>query len=146
VNIAIHAVDIDPAAVDCARRNVGPVVALGDLYQPLPHDLRGHVDVIVANAPYVPTDAIRLMPAEARLHEHRVALDGGADGLEIVRRVIADAPQWLAPGGHLLVESSQRQAPSMVGVMLNHGLVARVSHCDDLGGTVVIGRFPPADA
>ncbi len=112
--VELHAVDIDPAAVRCARRNVaahGGQVYEGDLYAPLPATLRGRVDVLVANAPYVPTEAIGLLPAEARLHEARVALDGGADGLDVLRRVIAAAPQWLAPGGHLLVETSERQAP-----------------------------------
>ena len=57
------------------------------------------VDVVVANAPYVPTDAIALMPPEARDHEPAVALDGGVDGLDVQRRVAAAAPGWLAPGG-----------------------------------------------
>jgi release factor glutamine methyltransferase len=141
VAIELYAVDIDPAAFECARRNLGSGVLLGDLYQPLPDQLRGHVDAIVANTPYVPTDAIRLMPAEARLHERRVALDGGTDGLEIARRVIAGAPSWLAPGGHLLMETSENQAPSVVDLMHHNGFVPRVSHCDDLSATVVIGRF-----
>ncbi|WP_246002606.1 putative protein N(5)-glutamine methyltransferase [Allorhizocola rhizosphaerae] len=118
----LWSVDIDPAAVACARRNLDPQrVLLGDLYEPLPHHLRRRVDVIVANAPYVPTDAIGLMPAEARLHEHRVALDGGADGLDIVRRVVAGAPAWLAPHGHLLVETSRDQAPAVRDHMRRNG-------------------------
>lgn len=143
VDIALTAVDIDPAAVACARRNLGPVVLLGDLYQPLPRHLRGHVEMIVANTPYVPTDAIRLMPAEARIHEHRVALDGGADGLAILRHVVAGAPTWLAPGGHLLIETSEDQARAATETMGQHGLVARVSHSDERSGTVVIGQFSP---
>src|SRR5207253_8147105 len=79
--IELHAVDVDPVALNCARRNIpaddGEVYE-GDLYEPLPATLRGRVDVVVANAPYVPTAAIGLLPAEARLHEARVALDGGA--------------------------------------------------------------------
>ena len=63
----------------------------GDLYEPLPAALRGRVDLLVANAPYVPTEAIALMPPEARLHEPLVALDGGADGLDVARRVVAGA-------------------------------------------------------
>lgn len=78
----VHAVDIDEAAVTYARRNLPAAqVYRGDLYGPLPSRLRGRLDVIVANAPYVPSDEIRLMPAEARHHEPRVALDGGADGV-----------------------------------------------------------------
>jgi release factor glutamine methyltransferase len=142
--IDLYAVDIDPAAVECAQRNLGPVVFHGDLYEALPADLRGQLDVVVANTPYVPTDAISLMPAEARVHEHRVALDGGADGLDIARRVVTGAPFWLAPGGHLLIETSEDQAPCVAGVMIHRGLTARVSHSDDLGGTVVIGRLTHA--
>ena len=140
VSIALHSVDIDPVAVECARRNLGPAVLVGDLYQPLPANLRGQVDVIVANAPYVPTDAIRLLAPEARLHEALVALDGGSDGLAVVRRVVAGAPSWLAPGGHLLIETSEDQAPLVSELMVHHGLSTRVSHRDDLGATVVIGR------
>ena len=110
--IEVHAADLDPDAVACARRNLDPDrVHEGDLYAALPTGLRGRVAVILANAPYVPTDAIALMPPEARDHEHRVALDGGADGLDIQRRVIAEAPAWLRPGGRVLVESEPRAGP-----------------------------------
>ena len=63
----------------------------------------GASHVVVANAPYVPTDAIAVMPPEARDHEPSVALDGGAEGLDVQRRVAAAAPRWLAPGGSLLI-------------------------------------------
>jgi release factor glutamine methyltransferase len=140
--VGLYAVDIDPAAVRCARRNVaaaGGRVYEGDLYAPLPAALRGRVDVVVANAPYVPTGAIRLLPPEARLHEPRVALDGGADGLDVQRRVIAAAPLWLAPGGHVLVETSERQAPRTADAVARSGLVPRVARSGELGATVVIG-------
>lgn len=129
-----YAADVDPAAVACARRNLpaGHVVE-GDLYDPLPPPLRGTVAVIVANAPYVPTGAIATMPPEARDHEHRVALDGGADGLDVQRRVVAGAPDWLAPGGRVLVEASERQAPVSAALMTAAGLEAEVD------GQVVIG-------
>jgi release factor glutamine methyltransferase len=141
----VHAVDIDPAAVRCARRNLsaaGGHVYQGDLYAPLPDGLRGRVDVLVANAPYVPTGEIGLQPAEARLHEPRVALDGGADGLDVLRRVIAGAPLWLAPVGGVLVETSERQAPRAAEAMTGAGLVARVASSDEMGATVVIGTRP----
>ena len=112
-DVELHAADLDPAAVRCARRNVaaaGGRVYQGDLYAPLPKQLRGRVDVLVANAPYVPADAVALMPPEARLYEARVALDGGVDGLDVLRRVAAGAAEWLAPGGRLLVETSEAQA------------------------------------
>lgn len=57
----------------------------GDNCEPLPASLRGRVDILVANAPYVPTESIRLMPPEARIHEPRMALDGGSDGLDVQR-------------------------------------------------------------
>ena len=72
----------------------------------------GRVDLLLANAPYVPTDSIALMPPEARLYEPRVALDGGSDGLDVHRRIIAGATRWLAPHGRLLVETSRNQAPA----------------------------------
>jgi release factor glutamine methyltransferase len=81
------------------------------------------------------------MPPEARDHEHRVALDGGADGLDVVRRAIAGAPDWLAPGGHLLIETSEDQAPIAAAAMTRHGFEARVVHDEDAGGTVVIGQL-----
>ena len=143
--VELYAVDVDPAAVRCARRNVaaaGGQVYEGDLYEPLPATLRGRVDVLVANAPYVPTDAVGLLPPEARIHEPRVALDGGADGLDVLRRVTAAAPPWLAPGGHLLVETSERQAPQAVETVAHNGLIPRVARSDKLNATVVIGTRP----
>ncbi|MFC0106855.1 putative protein N(5)-glutamine methyltransferase [Kibdelosporangium aridum] len=137
-DLELHAVDIDPAAVRCARRNVSNVY-LGDLYSPLPPGLRGRVDVLVANAPYVPTEAIALMPPEARDHEPLVALDGGADGLDVQRRVTAQAWQWLAPGGHLLIETSDRQAPHTAAAFAEHGLRPRIERSEELSATVVIG-------
>jgi release factor glutamine methyltransferase len=96
----------------------------------------------VANVPYVPTDALALMPPEARLHEPRAALDGGADGLDVLRRVAAEARRWLAPGGHLLVETSQSQVSDAVEAFRRGGLEPRVAHHDEVGATVVIGTLP----
>ncbi|HEY0277025.1 MAG TPA: putative protein N(5)-glutamine methyltransferase [Solirubrobacterales bacterium] len=140
--IELYAADIDPAAVRCARRNLagrGTVVE-GDLFDPLPAGLRGRVDVLVANAPYVPTDAIGTMPPEARLYEAMVALDGGADGLDVQRRVAQAAPSWLAAGGHLLVETSDRQAPRTAELFAAAGLTTRIVGSEEFEATVVIGR------
>jgi release factor glutamine methyltransferase len=138
----VHAADLDTAAVRCARRNLPPdSVFEGDLYDALPARLRGRVDVLVVNAPYVPTEAIALMPPEAREHEHRVALDGGADGLDVQRRVLADAPQWLAPGGLVLVETSPDQAPRTLALMRAAGLSARLCTDDDVAGTCATGTL-----
>jgi release factor glutamine methyltransferase len=141
-SVELHAADIDPAAVRCARRNVVGSVYCGDLYSALPAELRGRVDVLVCNAPYVPTDAIALMPPEARDHELRAALDGGADGVEVQRRVAAGAPEWLAPGGWLLVETSPRQAPQTLAAFTAAGLRAEVVADEDLAATVVVGARP----
>jgi release factor glutamine methyltransferase len=116
----------------------------GDLYQPLPPALAGRVDLLLANAPYVPTESIALMPPEARLYEPRVALDGGADGLDVQRRIAADATRWLAPHGHLLVETSRSQAAGTVAAFERHGLAADVVISDALDATVVIGSLPTA--
>ncbi|KAA6214675.1 putative protein N(5)-glutamine methyltransferase [Streptomyces albofaciens JCM 4342] len=143
--VELHAADIEPAAVRCARRNIPPAtgrVYEGDLYAALPPGLRGRVDILVVNAPYVPTDAIGLLPPEARDHEPRVALDGGADGLDVQRRVAAEALQWLAPGGHLLIETSERQAPHTLDAFRRSGLRAWLATDEDLCATVVIGTGP----
>jgi release factor glutamine methyltransferase len=139
--IELHAADLDPAAVRCARRNLGSLGHSyeGDLYDPLPATLRGRVDLLVANAPYVPTDALGLLPSEARLHEPRIALNGGADGMDVLRRVAAEAPSWLSPGGHLLAEASERQAPHVRDLFARHGLTAKVVESAELEATVVIG-------
>ncbi len=138
-DLDLSAVDIEPAAVRCARRNLGGKVYEGDLYAPLPATLRGRVEVLVANAPYVPTDAVGLMPPEARLYEPLVALDGGTDGLDVLRRVIAAAPEWLAPAGRLLFETGVDQAPAAMATVRGAGLSPRVVHDEEIGATVVIG-------
>ena len=143
----VYAADIDPAEVAVARRNLPPAsggdrVFEGDLFDALPAGLRGRVDILIANAPYVPTAEIALMPPEAREHEPLVALDGGADGLDVQRRIAADAREWLAPGGSLLIETSVRQAPATAEAMRAGGLEPRTVHDDELDATVVIGRSP----
>ncbi|MGI8881491.1 MAG: putative protein N(5)-glutamine methyltransferase [Jatrophihabitans sp.] len=137
----LHASDVDPAAVRCARRNLLPVggrVHEGDLYDSLPDSLRGHVDILAVNAPYVPTDAIALMPPEARLYEARVALDGGVEGIDVQRRVAATAQQWLTPSGHLLIETSEQQAALTRAACAEAGLLARAVESDDGMGTTVV--------
>jgi release factor glutamine methyltransferase len=179
----LHAADLDPAAVACARRNLEPSaegdggrqggwgapggtgggsppcgraapqagghppmtavrgrVYVGDLFGALPGGLRGRADILICNAPYVPTGDVAFLPAEARDHEPLVALDGGLDGLAILRRAASDAPGWLAPGGALLVETSDRQAPEMAAAMAAAGLSPAIRTDEDWGATVVTGR------
>jgi len=140
--VELHAADLDPAAVRCARRNVaaaGGRVYEGDLFAPLPAGLRGRVDILAANVPYVPTGSVGFLPPEARDHEARIALDGGPDGLDVLRRVAAEARDWLAPGGVLLFETSEDQAPRALAVVRAGGLRARVATDEELYATVVIG-------
>jgi release factor glutamine methyltransferase len=138
--VSLHAADVDPAAVACARQNLGTPVYRGDLYEPLPPRLRGRVDVIVANVPYVPSGEVPLLPSEARDHEPLTSLDGGADGLDVLRRVAAEAPRWLRPGGHLLIETSERQAAAAVQAFSANGLCPSIARDDEIGATAVIGQ------
>jgi release factor glutamine methyltransferase len=143
--IELHASDVDPVAVRCAERNVDPVcgsVYEGDLYSALPARIRGNIDILAVNAPYVPTESISSMPHEARAHEPTVSLDGGADGLDIHRKVAAEALAWLRPGGHLLIETSRRQAKLTATAVARGGLTPRIVRSEELDGTVVIGRRP----
>ncbi|KUN81259.1 putative protein N(5)-glutamine methyltransferase [Streptomyces griseoruber] len=140
--VELHAADIDPAAVRCARANVaahGGHTHHGDLFEALPGRLRGRVDILAANVPYVPTDEVPLLPAEARDHEPRTALDGGGDGLDVLRRVAAGAPEWLAPGGILLVETSERQTPAAVEAFARAGLTVRPAEDEERNAHVVLG-------
>jgi release factor glutamine methyltransferase len=80
------------------------------------------------------------MPPEAREHEPRVALDGGDDGLAVLRRIAALAPGWLAPGGSLLLECAAHQGDPARDVVAAAGLAAVVEHDDEADATVVVGR------
>lgn len=136
----VHAADASPEALGYARRNLrADRVHGGDLDAGLPPDLRGRVDVLVANAPYVPTAAIGTMPPEARDHEPHTALDGGADGLDLHRRIGALAPRWLRPGGHLVVETSRGQATGTAAAMV--GFTTTVVRDEDRDGTAVVGTL-----
>jgi release factor glutamine methyltransferase len=140
--VRLHAVDVDPVAVACARDNLAGlgVVHEGDLYSALPRALRGKVDVIVCNAPYVPTGEIPMMPPEARDHEPGHALDGGPDGLDVQRRVILEAAQWLRPKGYLLIETSRGQASGTLEAFSRAGFAGRVVTSRELDATVVAGH------
>jgi release factor glutamine methyltransferase len=141
-DITLYAADLDLAAVACARRNVEPIgghVSQGNLYAALPPTLRGHVDVLLSNVPYVPTDEIQFLPAEARLHEPHTTLDGGTDGLAILRQVAAEATHWLAPGGSILTETTEPQAPLAATILTAAGLTPRITTSEHLYATTVTG-------
>ena len=143
--VELYAADVDPAVVACARLNLEPLGAWvfeGDLFEPLPQSLRGRVKILTANVPYVPTAAIALLPTEARAYEPLVALDGGTDGLDVLRRVAAAASTWLAPGGHLLFETSHHQAALARQILTANALAPRTVSDEDLGATVIIGTKP----
>jgi release factor glutamine methyltransferase len=138
--VEVHAADVSAVALEWARTNA-PRAALheGDLYDALPRELRGRVDVLAANAPYVPSDRLVDMPREARDHEPPTALDGGADGVDLHRRLAAAATEWLALGGVLVVETGRSQTGLTAGAMAAAGLATRVVEDPTVGGCVVVG-------
>jgi release factor glutamine methyltransferase len=138
--IRLFAADSDPVAVACARDNLGADVFQGDLFAALPTDLRGRIDVLLANVPYVATRHIPLLPAEARLYEPHTALDGGGDGLDVFRAVVAESPLWLAPGGLLLSEITEAQAAAAIAAVRAAGLREELSADDDLEAMTISAR------
>jgi release factor glutamine methyltransferase len=141
----VHASDIDAAALRFARRNLagtGAAVHRGDLFDALPVSLRARVDVVVANVPYVPSNEIAMMPTEARSHEARHALDGGKDGLDLVRRATQGASRWLRPGGWLLIEIGVGQVAGALEAFVRGGLRPRIVADGDLSATIVVGERP----
>jgi len=136
----VRAVDLDPVAVACARENLPAAsVFLGDLFEPVPVVLRGTVDVIVANTPYVPSDKVDLMPPEARDHEPLHTLDGGPDGLALLRRIAADAGTWLRPGGAVLIEINESQYDAAREAFESAGLTTS-ARIDPDGTSVIVGQ------
>lgn len=140
--VELYAADLDERAVACARRNLpAGRVFLGDLFDPFPVRLEGRVDLILVNAPYVPTDALGLMPREARLYEPRAAHDGGPDGLDVQRRVAADARSWLRSGGVVIAETSESQADATARLLRQHGFSVRLRRSAELDATVAVGTL-----
>ncbi len=138
----LYASDIDHSAVANTKRNFdvfGGRAFEGDLFEPLPDALRGKVNILTANVPYVPTGAIPLLPHEAREHEPRFTLDGGADGLDVLRRVAFEAPLWLAPGGHLFFETGVDQSMAASDVVTTSGLTTRIVTSAHFHSTIIVG-------
>lgn len=99
----VVASDVDPRAVACAAAN-GVEVYRGDLFAPLPAELRGHTDVVVAVVPYVPTAELPLLQRDTFAFESTLAYDGGDDGTAVLRRVLREGVRWLRQGGAMLLE------------------------------------------
>lgn len=128
----VVATDIDPAACRCARANRVDVYE-GDLDAPLPDWMVGQVDVVTAVAPYVPTESMEYLPRDTLAHEPRRALDGGADGLSVVARVVAAAARLLRPGGALVVEIGGNQDAALAPVLAAAGFGAIEARYDEDG-------------
>jgi release factor glutamine methyltransferase len=116
----VAGVDLDAVAARTAARN-GVGVVVGDLAAPL--HAPGAVDVVTAVAPYVPTAERRLLPADVQRHEPARALDGGDDGLAVVRRVVGHAATLLRPGGHLVLELGGAQDVALAPDLEREGFI-----------------------
>jgi release factor glutamine methyltransferase len=143
----ITASDISPTALAVAQHNANtalktnsitamPTLVQSDLFDAI----AGVFDIIVANPPYIQTDAIASLPIEVR-REPRIALDGGADGLTLLRRIITDAPAHLARGGALFVEASPEQMPTLATLFAASGFMSVSCHRDLAGQQRVIGGY-----
>jgi release factor glutamine methyltransferase len=125
---SVWATDISTAACEVARLNaelleVGSRVSVlqGDLFGPLPQDAR--FDVVIANPPYVRSNELPGLSSEVQ-REPPVALDGGPDGLDVIRRVVAECHTWLRPGGTLALEIGETQGGELLRLLERQGLAA----------------------
>jgi release factor glutamine methyltransferase len=108
----VYATDCSEDAVAVARANAAAAgldvtVLHGDLFEPLPPHLRGRVDLLVANPPYVSEAELAGLPAEVRAHEPHTALIAGPTGDEVVARIAGEVAEWLCPDGVVVCEISE---------------------------------------
>jgi len=143
---SVTGVDLSADALSVAETNalrVGNILSLawvnGDLFNSLP---ARHFDLITANPPYVPSSVCLTLDATVRDFEPRLALDGGSDGLDLIRRIVAEAPEWLNPGGILATEMGHDQAGAVSELFSSRGF-SEVRCRKDYGGRdrVVSGRW-----
>jgi release factor glutamine methyltransferase len=142
----VLATELDPGALAWAAGNAeryGVELLAGDLDAPLPPELAGRVDVLCANVPYVPSGAIATLPRDVRDHEPRLALDGGPDGLDLLRRLAPRAGHWLAPGGWLLCEIGEDQTEAAAALLTAAGLAEVAVHPDLAGRDRVLEGTRP---
>ena len=142
----VLATELDPGALAWAEVNAerhGVELLAGDLDQPLPAELAGQLDVLCANVPYVPSEAIATLPGDVRDHEPRLALDGGPDGLDVLRRLAARAKHWLAPGGGLFCEIGEDQAEAAAALLTAAGLAEVAIHQDLVGRDRIVEGTRP---
>jgi release factor glutamine methyltransferase len=128
----ILATDVDPVAVACARAN-GVEAYEGDLDHPLPREVLGQVDVVLGVVPYVPTEALHLLPSDVLAHEPTLALDGGIEGTSLLIRAVEAAAALLRPGGWLLLELGADQDQRVTPTLERLGFTATTSSYDDEG-------------
>ncbi|HSE93894.1 MAG TPA: peptide chain release factor N(5)-glutamine methyltransferase [Methylomirabilota bacterium] len=137
-DVRVVAVDLSEAASRLARRNVRAVgvadrvfVVVGDLFAGLGPT---RSDLIVSNPPYLPSAMLAGLAPEVAKHDPRLALDGGADGMHLIRRLVSEAPARLAPGGALALETAGGdQAPDVAALMREAGFVDVTLHLDLTG-------------
>jgi release factor glutamine methyltransferase len=142
------ATDISPGALKLARENAsangvaGRIKFLeGDLFKPLEErGLEGSFDVVVSNPPYVPGDELKEAQPEVRLFEPYTALYGGEDGFYFLKRIVAGAPDWLRPGGVLLVEIGFGQSGEAIKIISEAGEFEAPGIIKDLSGIERIVR------
>ncbi len=149
VTASVWGVDRSVAALAVARANLTGIgrpatrvrLVQGDWYGPLPPELRGTIDLVVSNPPYVSEPEVAALPDEVALWEPREALVAGPSGLEDLEHVVFGAPEWLKPQGALVVEAAPHQVDAVVSLAGQAGF-AEVSHHLDLTGRprVVVAR------
>ena len=136
----VLATELDVGAARCARRN-GVEVFEGFLDDPLPHALEGRVDVLTAVVPYVPTDSLRLLPRDVQAFEPRLALDGGANGTDLLGEVARRSTRWLKPSGWLLLELGGDQASVMERLLRDVGFEGIDVMVDEDDARAICGRL-----
>ncbi len=141
-DLDVIAVDVSPAAAAVARDNaqaLGLAARVGVVAADLLDGIRDlGADLIVSNPPYLPSALVPELPPEVRIHEPRLALDGGADGLALIRRIATTARRYLRPSGALAVETAGGDQTEAAAALLRAAGWDRVAVRADLVG---IDRF-----